>query len=350
MMYPLKMRPEFKEAIWGGENLKKVYQKDIPGNKTAESWEVACHKNGNSIVANGEFKGLTLSEVIEKHGHEIMGTYYCDGVKFPLLFKLLDANDKLSVQVHPDDEFADKNENGELGKTEMWYVLKADEGAKLVFGFNPGVTEKMYKNAINDGTLESLLNYVDVKEGDVFFIKSRTVHAIGGGIMIAEMQQSSDTTYRVYDYNRVGADGKKRELHVEKAVAVSDLDCVTGKEKSTGVKIKAGNNEITYSVSCEYFSMDIMDITDKIEIATEDSVNIVFIADGEGEIEYKGGYESFKTGDTFVIPASLGEYSINGKSKVLNFYSEDNTEKYQMLVQLGFSDEEIENVGGIKKA
>ncbi len=350
MMYPLKMKPEFKEAIWGGENLRKIYNKNIPGNKTAESWEVACHKNGNSYVDNGEFKGLMLSEVIEKHGHEIMGTYYCDGIKFPLLFKILDANDKLSVQVHPDDDYADKNENGELGKTEMWYVLKADDGAKLVFGFIPDVTEEMYKRAINDGTLEELLNYVDVKEGDVFFIQSRTVHAIGGGIVIAEMQQNSDTTYRVYDYNRVGTDGKKRELHVDKAVAVSNLECASGKEKSAGVKMKAGDNEITFSVSCEYFSMDIIDVKNKMEIVTEDSVNVLFIADGEGTIDYKGGREPFKKGDTFVIPSSLGEYSVNGKCRVLNYYSEDNTEKYNMLTQLGFSDEEISNVGGIKNA
>ena len=349
MMYPLKMKPEFKEAIWGGENIKKYYGKDIPGNKTAESWEVACHKNGNSFVDNGEFKGMKLSEVIEKYGHEIMGTNYCDGVKFPLLFKILDANDKLSVQVHPDDEYADKNENGELGKTEMWYVLKAEEGAKLVFGFKPGVTGESYKTAINDGTLEDLLNYVDVKEGDVFFIESRTVHAIGAGIVIAEMQQSSDTTYRVYDYNRVGADGKKRELHVDKAVAVSNLDCVQGKEKSEGVKLKAGDNEITFSVSCDYFSMDIIDIEKSMEIVTEDSVNIIFIAEGEGDIKYKGGSESFKEGDSFVIPSSLGEYTVSGKSKVLNYYIEDNTEKYDMLTQLGFSEEEISRVGGIKR-
>ena len=349
MMYPLKMTPEFKEAIWGGENIKKIYGKDIPGNKTAESWEVACHNNGNSRVANGEFKGMLLADVIKDHGHDVMGTYYCDGIKFPLLFKILDANDKLSVQVHPDDEYADKNENGELGKTEMWYVLKAEEGAKLVFGFKPGVTDEMYRKAIGDGTLEELLNYVNVKEGDVFFIEARTVHAIGGGIVIAEMQQNSDTTYRVYDYNRVGADGKKRELHVDKAVAVSNLSCVQGKEKSEGLKMKAGDNTITFSVSCDYFSMDIIDIEKEMEIVTEDSVNVLFIAEGEGEIVYKNGSETFKMGDTFVIPASLGEYVVKGKSKVLNYYTEDNTEKYNLLTQLGFSEEEIQKVGGIKK-
>ncbi|MCL2837537.1 MAG: class I mannose-6-phosphate isomerase [Oscillospiraceae bacterium] len=306
-MYPLKMKPVFKDYLWGGNRLREIYKKDVPFEIGAESWEASCHPNGHSIISNGDFAGKTLESVI---GSE---------EKFPLLFKLIDANDNLSVQVHPDDKFANANENGELGKTEMWYVLHADAGSKLVIGVKSGVTRESFKMALDKGELESQLNFVEVKKGDCFFIPAGLIHAIGKGIVIAEIQQNSDTTYRVYDYNRVGADGKPRPLHVDKALAVSDFS--GGAEATAGTSEKIGDNVYTKYVSCEYFSFDKIEINGEYSEKSDRSFQILFMEEGKCTISGDDGEEfTFEKGDTYVIPASLAGYTIKGMGTVLKSY------------------------------
>ena len=212
-MYPIKLKPAFKDYLWGGTRLRDDFGKDCDFDKIAESWELSCHKDGNSVVADGEFAGLTLAQYIEKEGKSVLGTNCEKFENFPILIKLIDAKDNLSVQVHPNNEYAQRVE-GEYGKTEMWYVLDAAPGAQLIYGFKEKISKEAFKAAIENNTLPQVLNHVDIHKGDVFFIEAGTVHAIGKGALIAEIQQNSNVTYRVYDYDRRGADGKPPELPV----------------------------------------------------------------------------------------------------------------------------------------
>ena len=217
-----RLAPAFKDYLWGGTRLRDEYGKNCDFDKVAESWELSCHKDGPSVVADGEDKGLTLREYIEKHGKAVLGTD-CEAFEdFPILIKLIDAKDNLSVQVHPDNDYAQRVE-GEYGKTEMWYIVDCDEGAELLYGFKHEISKEEFAERIANNTLLDVTNNVPVHKGDVFFIKAGTLHAIGKGILIAEIQQNSNTTYRIYDYGRVGKDGKPRELHVEKAKDVTKL-------------------------------------------------------------------------------------------------------------------------------
>ena len=222
-MEPIIFAPDYKERVWGGEKLKTVYGKEIPFEHTGESWEIACHDHGQSVAVNGTFKGMTLKDILLSAGQEVIGKGFDQGDKFPLLIKLIDAKDDLSVQVHPDDAYAHVHENGELGKSEAWVILEAEEGASLVIGLKEGTTKKAFEDALKAGELEKVLNRLPVKSGDVVDIPAGLLHAIGSGIMLAEVQQNSDTTYRVYDWNRVGLDGKSRELHVEKSLETIDF-------------------------------------------------------------------------------------------------------------------------------
>ena len=212
-MAVFRLTPAFKDYIWGGTRLRDEYGKKCDYDKVAESWELSCHKDGASVVADGEDKGFTLAEYIDKHGKAVLGTDCEKFENFPILIKLIDAKDNLSVQVHPDNEYALRVE-GEYGKTEMWYIVDCDEGATLLYGFKHEISKEEFAERIADNTLLEVTNAVPVKKGDVFFIQAGTLHAIGKGILIAEIQQNSNTTYRIYDYGRVGKDGKPRELHL----------------------------------------------------------------------------------------------------------------------------------------
>ena len=221
-LHPVKLSPAFKDYLWGGERLKTEFNKNTDMTPLAESWELSAHKDGQSIVAEGDYKGMTLTAYLETLGKEALGTACEKYDYFPLLIKLIDAKGDLSVQVHPSDEYALEHE-GEYGKTEMWYILDCEEGAALYYGFTKDTTIEEYEAAIKEGRLTDILNRVPVKRGDVFFIPAGTVHAIGAGILICEIQQNSNTTYRVYDNNRRDKNGNLRPHHVEKALAVSDL-------------------------------------------------------------------------------------------------------------------------------
>lgn len=351
MLYPLLFEPILKERIWGGQKLGKLFNRQLTGDKIGESWDVACHNNGTSIVSNGRYKGKSLDELIEKFGRCLLGDSLEDKhiEKFPLLIKMLDASDVLSVQVHPDDEYAALKENGELGKTEMWYIVDAEPGAHLYFGIKSGTTPEEFRKAIVEGNVEPYLCSVDVKNGDVLYIPAGMVHAIGAGIVICEIQQNSDTTYRVFDWNRIDDDGNPRELHIEKALDVIDFDGRHSKEKAKGIEVMEDGGKRTYLVACPYFAVEKLEVKESIEeIAKGDKFYILTILEGQGSIEYNNGKQSFERGDSIMIPASLGYYSINGKCTVLKSYIPDRQEDIiKKLEKKGFSREEMEAIAGL---
>lgn len=317
MIHPIKTIPVFKQYIWGGSTLEEKYGKPIADHFAAESWEISCHKDGLCMVANGEFAGKTLAEAIAADPKAMVGSEEMG--EFPLLLKLLDAKADLSVQVHPDDAYANLHENGSLGKTEMWYVISAEPGARLVYGVKDGVTREALGEAIEAGTPEELLNYVPVKAGDCFYIPAGTLHAIGAGLLIAEFQQSSNTTYRVYDYNRVGADGKKRELHVEKALDVIDFSGSSDKEKDPKVRM-IGTARETELVNSEFFITYKYEIQDKLTVDDREGFELLLFPEGEGEIIYDGGALAVAPGDSVFIPAALDGYTVTGECELLRCY------------------------------
>lgn len=310
----IKLSPAFKDYIWGGTRLRDDFQKECSFEKIAESWELSCHKDGNSVVSGGEYAGLTLAEYIEKSGKQVLGTDCEKFEDFPILIKLIDAKDNLSVQVHPNNDYALRVE-GEYGKTEMWYVVDCDPGATLLYGFKKEISKEEFARRIEDNTLLEVTNAVPVKKGDVFFIKAGTLHAIGKGILIAEIQQNSNTTYRIYDYGRVGKDGKPRELHVEKAKEVTDL-CPAKTYPETPAEQKDGYVSKLLA-SCEYFTVYSLDIQSKAELeADSTSFNSVMILEGEGRIVGDDVID-FRKGDSIFITAGAGKYTIEGECKAV---------------------------------
>lgn len=314
-MYPLKLTPAFKDYLWGGTRLRDDYGKKCDYDKVAESWELSCHKDGNSVIANGEAAGMTLADYIKKEGKSVLGTN-CDRFEnFPVLIKLIDAKDNLSVQVHPNNEYAQRVE-GEYGKTEMWYIVDCDKGATLLYGFKHDVTKEEFAERIKNNTLLEITNAVPVKKGDVFFIEAGTLHAIGKGILIAEIQQNSNTTYRVYDYGRVGADGKPRQLHIKKALDVTNLHPA----KPYPVTAPVTENGCTKQLlsKCEYFTVYKMNIESSADF-NADSTSFECILNLEGDIRLTcGDYEiELKKGETAFIPAGCGKYTITGKCEAI---------------------------------
>ncbi|KHD13780.1 type I phosphomannose isomerase catalytic subunit [Clostridium butyricum] len=312
-MYPIKFENLYYERIWGGKDLEK-FRNNVPEGVIGESWDIACHKNGTGKVANGELKGKGFDEVIKEYGNKFLGNSISIDEDFPLLIKLITAKDKLSVQVHPNDEYAKKVEN-DLGKTEAWYVVDAEEGASLIVG-TKDCDKETFKKAIEDGNLDKYLNKIPVKKGDFFYVQSGLVHAICEGILIAEIQQSSDTTYRVYDYNR------GREIHVEKALDVIDFS-LKG-ENTQGITIKNDGYDKTYLCLGEYFTIQKYEVNTSVkEASDEDRFYLFTCVDGEGTIKYNGGEENISMGDSIFIPASLGEYELCGKFTLLKSYVPD---------------------------
>ncbi len=312
-MYIMKLIAPCKDYIWGGTRLRDEYGKKSDADKVAESWELSCHKDGKSIICNGEFAGKTLEEYIEKAGKSVLGTNCARFEYFPILIKLIDAKDNLSVQVHPDNDYALRVE-GEYGKTEMWYVVDAEEGAELLYGFKHEITREEFAERIKNNTLLEVTNNVPVHKGDVFFIESGTLHAIGKGILIAEIQQNSNTTYRIYDYGRVGADGKPRPLHIEKACEVTKLIPPTRPTKPQGERVQKDGCAETLLASCEYFNVNKLDIDTKAELeASAASFNSLLVLDGSFTL----GDITLTKGESCFIPAGYGKYKIEGKGEVI---------------------------------
>jgi mannose-6-phosphate isomerase len=311
-MYPIKLKPAFKDYLWGGTRLRDDFGKECDFDKVAESWELSCHKDGNSVVADGEFAGLTLAQYIEKEGKSVLGTNCEKFENFPILIKLIDAKDNLSVQVHPNNEYAQRVE-GEYGKTEMWYVVDCDEGASLLYGFKHNITKEEFRERIENNTLLEVTNSVPVKKGDVFFIEAGTLHAIGKGILIAEIQQNSNTTYRIYDYGRVGADGKPRQLHIDKAVDVTNL--CPAKPYPQSEPVDMGGWTKKRLAKCEYFTVDVINVDTSAALEADKSsfVNIL-VLDGGCVLSSEGNDAvELKKGDSVFIPAGLGKFELTGK-------------------------------------
>ena len=316
----LKLKPAFKDYLWGGRKLVEQYNKVCDYDKVSESWELSNHKDGSSIIDNGSLKGETFRNYIENNSKEIWGTNCAKFENFPILIKFIDAKQALSIQVHPDDEYALKNE-GEYGKNEFWYILDCEPGSFLYYGVKEPMTKEEYRARIENDTICDYLNQVKVKKGDCFYIKAGTIHAIGAGIVICEIQQCSNSTYRVYDFGRVGADGKPRELHIDKAVDVSDLT-VSGKNgEADGQLIDKGSYAETDLTHNDYFKCDKYDIKESVTLkADETTFNSIIILDGNGTITYDGETLDFIKGDSFFVPANCGEYTINGEASVIISY------------------------------
>ncbi|MBR2477136.1 MAG: class I mannose-6-phosphate isomerase [Clostridia bacterium] len=308
-MKPLKLTPAYKDYIWGGEKLRSIYGKETDLSPVAESWELSCHKDGYSVIFGGEYDGMTLDEYI-KQNPSSLGTSV-NGGELPILIKLIDAADNLSVQVHPNDEQAREWE-GQNGKTEMWYVVSAEEDARIVYGLKEDTTHEELANAIKEKRVEGLLNSVPSKKGDVFFVDAGTIHAIGKGNLIAEIQQNSNVTYRLYDYGRVGKDGRERELHIEKGVKAANCNKLVPRE----ITIDADGTRILGS--CEYFVVKEIKLNDeKTFTADEKTYHALIVTDGELDIIGKDFCISMSAGETVFIPAELGEYTLTGKATVL---------------------------------
>ncbi|WP_340019840.1 type I phosphomannose isomerase catalytic subunit [Paenibacillus sp. FSL H3-0457] len=319
--YPLQFQPEFKERVWGGRALEQ-FGLTPPEGHIGEGWMIADHPNGTTKVLNGALAGKGLDEVREQLGTEWLGTKGVSekGGRFPLLIKLLDCNDDLSVQVHPTDEY-EALPPGELGKTEMWYVLDAKPGAHIIYGLNEGVNRATLKEALENGTVMDTLRQVPVEAGDTFFIPAGTVHALCAGVVVAEIQQNSDTTYRIYDYNRPGLDGKPRELHVEDSLNVTAYE---GAGASTMKTNNATPGEWLKLAECPYFVVEKGIVNKRWELSTNpDSFTILVVCEGEGTLEWahvESDSIELKAGQCYLLPANLGSYTLNGNTTVLRSY------------------------------
>ncbi|MGI5958569.1 MAG: type I phosphomannose isomerase catalytic subunit [Massiliimalia sp.] len=317
MGYPLKLSAPLKDYIWGGQRLKNEYHKKSDLERVAESWELSCHKDGSSVIVNGEYEGMSLPEYIEREGTDVLGTRGAQFEHFPMLIKLIDAENDLSVQVHPDNEYAMRVE-GEYGKTEMWYIVDCQEGASLLYGFDHPITKEEFAQRIENNTLLEVTNRVPVKKGDVFFIESGTLHAIGKGILIAEIQQNSNTTYRIYDYGRLGADGKPRQLHVEKALDVTHLTRPVRDCKPQGQPEQKDGYVSTLLAQCEYFTVHRLEIEeDACLFSGAETFQSLLVLDGELELDYGFGSLGLIKGDSVFIPANMGDYELIGYGTVI---------------------------------
>lgn len=309
--YPLKFKPILQEKIWGGEKLKRILHKDTESHNIGESWEVSDVDQHISIVTNGHLRGKSLQELITTYKGTLMGdkVYQNFGNKFPLLIKFIDAAKPLSIQLHPDDALAKKRHNS-FGKTEMWYVLQADEDANLIVGFNRKVNKSEYLRHLKNKTLTEILNFDDVKEGDVYFIPTGRVHAIGAGVVLAEIQQTSDITYRIYDWDRQDEQGNYRDLHTEYALDAIDFS-IQNDYKTTYTKYL---NKISDIIHCQYFTTNIISIDREINMdnTDKDSFVIYMCVKGEADFKFEGiETEKIKRGETILIPASLNQFILD---------------------------------------
>lgn len=313
-MYIMKLMPALKDNIWGGTRLKTEYKMQTDLDIVAEAWTLSCHKDGPNTVENGEYAGQIFHDVVENAGREkTAGTKAAAYPDFPLLIKLIDAKDDLSIQVHPDDEYARVHEH-EFGKTEMWYVIDAQPGASLIYGFKDKISKEEFKAAIENNTLPEVLNSVPVKKGDVFFIEAGTVHAIGKGVFIAEIQQNSNSTYRVYDYGRLGKDGKPRELHVQKALDTAKTEPPKYPTTAQGSPENVPGGQKTLLRSCELFTVYHCALNGAMAFTADEASFVnVLVLDGSGQI----GDMDFQKGDSFFVPANFGKFEVNGQAELI---------------------------------
>lgn len=315
-LYPLKFHPILKERLWGGTKLKEVLGKPIESDITGESWELSGVKGDISEVANGPLVGTSLEDLIAKQPEAVLGKSVVErfGNDFPILIKFIDAKQDLSIQLHPNDKLAKERHNS-FGKTEMWYIMDADPGAKLIVGFNKDVEKTEYVESLEQGTLLDLMNYEEVEEGDTFFINTGKIHAIGAGVLLAEIQQTSDVTYRVFDFNRKDKDGNLRELHTGLAVDAIDY------EMKDDFKVGYPNDKDTVNdmVDCPYFKTNFLELTKNMEqdLSQRDSFTIYMCVGGKATISNDWGSANIQKGETILLPASSTFVEIEAKGAKL---------------------------------
>jgi mannose-6-phosphate isomerase len=315
--YPLQFNPILKERIWGGTKLKSMFNKPIMSNITGESWELSDVKGDVSVVSNGAYEGKSLTELLEMYPDELLGTQVHKrfGKQFPLLFKFLDAREDLSIQVHPNDELAKERHNS-FGKTEMWYVMQADQNARIIVGFEHKSSPDQYLKSLKDKTILGLLHTVDAKKGDVFFLETGTVHAIGAGLVIAEIQQTSDITYRIYDFDRKDADGNTRELHVDLA-----LDAINYEKTDTQKIYTTHENQSNGVVDCPYFTTNFIPLDGEAIVNKDgESFTVYMCVEGGFEMDIDGEKYQYQTGDTVLVPAAIKSLNLKGKGALLEIY------------------------------
>lgn len=325
VLYPLKFAPAYFEKIWGGQHVKTILHQDFGDlMNCGEMWLLSGLEGQNSIVCNGDFAGDELNDLIETFMGDLVGedVFNKYGERFPLLIKIIDPLDNLSIQVHPDDELAQKI-GLYNGKTEMWYVMNAEKGAKLVSGFNRDVTPKEFEEAVANKSVEGMLNYVDVHNDDAFFIPARKIHALGAGCMVAEIQQTSDTSYRVYDWDRIDRFGMKRELHIDEALATINFK----KEDSGKVSYDKKTKNATVSlVKCPYFTTNLIKLDTKSALVKDyselDSFVILMCTEGSFILSYEDGTETVRMGECILIPNVINKVEIisDGECKLLEVY------------------------------
>ncbi|MDF2626988.1 MAG: phosphomannose isomerase [Symbiobacteriaceae bacterium] len=314
-LYPLFLKPIFKERIWGGRNLTPYYGNGLPEGAIGEAWALGDHDQGTSVVTRGPLAGQSLADLRLAFGARLLGArgMASPSGRCPLLIKLLDAQDDLSVQVHPADGY-EGLPPGELGKAEMWYILAAEPEAKIVYGLADGVDAAAFAAAVRSGQVEAALRYIPVQAGDVFYVPAGTIHALGRGTVVAEVQQSSDTVYRVYDYNRPGLDGKPRELHVEHALRVARYDTPAHPFRPA----RPLSNQWQRLVESEFFTVDRAAVAGRWPQATsDDSFDALLVLEGEGSIHWAGGREPLGPGQAVLVPAELGAYELTGDLSVM---------------------------------
>lgn len=318
-LYPLKFQPILKDKIWGGEKLSQHFNKDSSSIKLGESWEISTVPNDISVVSNGELKGKSLQELLNAYKTELLGenNFKRFGEQFPLLIKFIDAKQDLSIQLHPNDELA-KTRHKSFGKTEMWYVMQADKDANLIVGFNQKVDKETYLKHLENKTLTQILNFDKVKEGDTYFIEAGRVHAIGAGVMLAEIQQTSDITYRVYDWDRLDADGNERELHNDIAIDAFDF----GMKDDFRVEYQKLKNTSNEMVTCPFFTTNFIELDSKLEKEnTQDSFIVYMCVDGKVEVSTGTTKDVISKGETILIPASIKNYKLKTEyAKLLEVY------------------------------
>lgn len=330
----LKLKPSCKDYLWGGNRLAEEYGKEYEGEVLAETWELSCHPDGPSYIINGKYAGKTLQQYIDAEGKEVLGIHCRRFRDFPILTKFIDAKDNLSIQVHPDNRYALKNE-GQYGKTEMWYVMDAGNDAYLYYGFKQEISKEEFAKRIQNDTLLEVLNAVPVQKGDVLFIESGTIHAIGKNILIAEIQQNSNVTYRVYDYGRVGKDGKKRDLHIEKALAVTKR-----------VPIIKDSSSYPHIADCDYFTVDKLNLDGKIMKKMEGNVSresfaSILILNGKGRISDDKEVLDFNKGDSFFLAAGSGRYTVEGSCDALITTIREKAAQVRIGIDIGGNDTKI---------
>ncbi|MBQ0786541.1 MAG: class I mannose-6-phosphate isomerase [Oceanihabitans sp.] len=319
LLYPIKFEPILKEKIWGGQKLKELLNKESDLPNIGESWEISGVEKDISIVSNGALKGKTLNELLDIYKADLIGkkNYRVFGNRFPLLIKFIDAKKDLSIQLHPNDALAAKRHNS-FGKTEMWYVLQAEADANLMVGFNQEMTPEKYVKHVASKTLPEVLNFDKVKEGDSYFIEVGRVHAIGAGVLIAEIQQTSDITYRIYDWDRVDDKGNLRELHNDLAIDAIDFQL----QDDFRVPYSKVENEENKMLHCPYFTTNYLEITKTIQKENKvDSFIIYICVSGEAEIETAQTTQKITKGETVLLPAAIKTYQISSKkARLLEVY------------------------------